>query len=356
MSDKSGTRILVCFILLSLITACGAKSTPAPLADTPLPATNTLPPPTDTRVPPTETLPPPTDTPVPPTGTPVPPADAPTPTTAGFVNKLIYDIPEMYSVTVQTVEYPIAATFELPGAQAKTLPMYIFYPPDWQAGEMLPAVILPNAWDLDEKGKWPDPNVGVFANYESWGREFAANGLISIAYETKNANDLEALVKYIQEKGSEYGIDASNLGLFGVSSNTVPVGTFAYQEGREFIKYAVFFYGNAELPDSPYYAMTVGLCRAAGCYMEDLPEITQLRRDLPIFVVRTGNDSKENLADIDHFIQKAVQQGLPMTLVRFDEGAHGFDFNFISCCEEKAKGLEIIQKAIDFMKAHAFAE
>ena len=354
MNHKLYIQGFVYFLLLVILVACSPESTQAPLANTLPPPTNTVPPPTDTLVPPTVTPLPPPDTPAPPTETHLPPTNTPTPTPAGFVNQLIYDIPEMYSVTVQAAEFPELSALQLPGTQPDTLPMYIFYPPDWQGGELLPAVILPNTWDLDRKGAWPISTIGLLSSYESWGREFAANGLIAIAYETKNPNDLDALVKYIQDKGSEHGIDASSLGLFGVSSNTPLVGSFAYQEEREFIKYAVFFYGNPLLVGSPLYSLGVSICQAVGCYFEELPEVTQLRLDLPIFVVRTGQDSPENLRDSDYFIQKAEQQGVPMTLVRFDEGSHGFDGKGVSFGDVKTKGIEIIQQAIDFMKAHAF--
>ena len=354
MNHKLYIRGFVYFLLLSISVACSPKITQAPLANTLPPPTNTVPPPTDTLVPPTVTPLPPTDTPAPPTETPLPPTNTPTPTPAGFVNQLIYDIPEMYSVTVQTAEFPEGSAFQLPGTKLDNLPMYIFYPPGWQGGELLPAVILPNTWDLDREGDWPVSGIGLISSYESYGRVFAANGLIAIAYETKNPNDLDALVKYIQESGSEYGIDAANLGLFAGSSNAVLMGSYVYQEEREFIKYAVFFYGNPVLADSPLFSMAVDVCQFIGCYFKELPEVTQLRLDLPIFVVRTGQDSPENLRDSDYFIQQAEQQGVPMTLVRFDEGSHGFDGKGVSFGDVKTKGIEIIQQAIDFMKAHAF--
>jgi len=42
-------------------------------------------------------------------------------------------------------------------------------------------------------------------------------------------------------------------------------------------------------------------------------------------------------------------------LVRFDEGSHPFDFKSYSSGNVATKGIEIIQQAIDFMKAKAFA-
>ncbi len=141
MNYKLLVRVCISALLLSLLMACSPKSTPAPLINTLPPATHTVPPPTETIVPPTRTSPPPTDTPVPPTDTPLPPTVTPIPTDAGFVNQLIYDIPEMDSVTVQAAEFPEVSAFQIPGTKPDNLPMYIFYPPGWQGSELLPAVI-----------------------------------------------------------------------------------------------------------------------------------------------------------------------------------------------------------------------
>ena len=356
MNHKLYIRGFVYFLLLVISVACSPKSTQAPLANTLPPPTNTVPPPTDTLVPPTVTPLPPTDTPAPPTETPLPPTNTPTPTPAGFVNQLIYDIPEMYSVTVQTAEFPEGSAFQLPGTKLDNLPMYIFYPPGWQGGELLPAVILPNTWDLDREDDWPIAGIGSISNFESWGRMIAANGLIAIAYETKNPNDLDALVKYIQESGSEYGIDATRLGLFGTSGNGWLVGSFSNQENREYIKFVVYFYSGVEFVDSPWYQGTIDTCKQFGCYFAELPEVSKLRSDLPTFLVLATMDYPSNRADSDYYLQKASEQGVPMTVVKFENAVHGFDFKAITQSQAlRDKGSEIIQQAIDFMKAHAFA-
>lgn len=298
---------------------------------------------------PTQILPTPTATLPSPTATLQIPTPTPKPTVTQFVNLWIYDIPEMYQVNIETVQYP---TLNDP---SQTLPMYIFYPPDRQADQLLPAVLLVNAWK--QNGRWLNliPTLGLLSNFEGWGRIIAANGLIAVAYETLYPNDLEAVVNHIQQNSSELGIDGNRLGLYGMSSTTVPEGAFAYQENREYLKFAVFYYGNPELPDAPGKKETDDFCAVWDCYSVELPEITQLRTDLPVLLVRCGDDSEVNLADIDYFIRIATEQGVPLTLIRFDEGSHGFDYKNKSFGEVKTKGIEIIKQTIEFMKSNAFA-
>lgn len=324
MNHKWVFRIFVCTLVMSILPACSQNNAHVP-------PTSTFPPPTVTQTP---TLPPPTAT--------------LEPTQRTFVNPLIYDTPEMYQVNIETVQFP---TLSDPSV---TLPMNIYYPPDRQADKLLPAVILPN--DFQKNGKLSLQLGGLlWIGWEAWGRIIAANGLIAVAYDTLYPNDLEAVVTYIQQNSIELGIDGNRLSLFAMSSNTTLAGSFAYQKNREYLKFVVFYYGNPEMLDSPGLqdCYTGGI--EYGWYCSELPEVTQLSTDLPILVVRCGLDSKENLADIDYFIQQAEEQGVPLTLIRNDIGDHGFDWLDKSTdVTSREKGISIIKQTIQFMKENAF--
>ena len=298
---------------------------------------------------PTQILPTPTATLPSPTATLPLPTPMPKPTRTQFVNPLIYDIPEMYQVNIETVQYH---TLNDPSL---TLPMDIYYPPNRQADQPLPAVILPNTWQ--RSGKWYLENEHeLLVLFEGWGRIIAANGLIAVTYDTLYPNDLEAVVRHIQQNSTEYGIDGNQLGLFAGSAGTVLEGSFAYQENREYIKFAVFYYGSVIMPDSPGRQDWDVFCIELGCYSAELPEIKQLRTNLPILLVRcVGGESEIDLADIDYFIQLATEQKVPLTLIRFDEGSHAFDLKVNSFGDVKTKGIEIVKQTIEFMKSNAFA-
>jgi hypothetical protein len=334
-------RIVVLFMLLSLLPACSTPRTPVP--------TNTvLPLPSNTIAPPAETLIPPADTSIPPTKAPTATYTS-APTQSKFLNMLIYDTPAMYEVTIKPVQ------FDSLSEPIKSLPMDIYYPPSWQADQLLPAVILMNAWR--QGGQWtsfsyPWDTAGQLSFYESYGRMIAANGLIAVPYETAYPDDLDAVVKYIQDNSTELGIDATRLGLFGESSNGLLAGSFSNQENRGFIKFVVYFCSVTEFVDSPYYQDNVDFCKQYGCFLGELPKVTQLRTDLPIYVVDPGNMGLENEADMEFFIQKAKKQGVPLTLVNFEFAGDGFDWKvntFSWSSDMKTKASEIIQQAIDFM-------
>ncbi len=321
--------LLVCALIISLLPACSQNNTPVPPTATQLP-------PTFTPVVPTATLPPPTMT--------------PEPTRAPYVNLLIYDTPEMYQVTIQTVYY---RTISEP---AETLAMDIYYPPDRKADTLLPAVLIANAFPLNapplEGFSWSRTS-----NYfENWSRLIASNGLIAVAYDTLYPNDTEAVVKHIQQNSAELGIDGNRLGIFGSSSHAYLASSFAYQENREYLKFAVFYYGYIASPDNFMKEDNNAICAQYGCYGPKLPDIKLIRTDLPVLIVMCGNDAAINQTPLIRFTNLAKHEGAPVTLIRFAEGYHAFEYADTSFGDAKVKGLEILDQTIEFMKTNAFAQ
>jgi hypothetical protein len=155
---------------------------------------------------PTATALPPTPTPIPPTATTVPtPTIIPPEPRPTFTNLLVYDMPEMYQVKIRTVEFQ---TLHQP---VEKLLMDVYYPPDWQPGAPLAAVIMANAFPKgDGRNDWALP---------SWARLIAANGLIGVTYDTKYANDLDAVAEHLRAHAAELGVDGNRLGVMGGSSN-----------------------------------------------------------------------------------------------------------------------------------------
>jgi hypothetical protein len=281
------------------------------------------------------------------TSTPIPPslvAAIPTSTKPYFANALVYDPPEMYDVNVETVQYPT------PGGKTETLAMDIFYPTDRQPGKHLPAVIVVNS-DINN----PAWNKRTLSYYQSWGRLIASNGLIAVAYDTNNKDDLENIIKHIQQNDADLGIDSSRLGFFSSSTSGVLASNVAFQEGREYLKFAVFYYAWIMTPDNFERTEEDAFCKQFGCLGAELPDVKQLRTDLPLLVVRVGRDSTQNIAVIDHFAELATEAGVPLTLLRFDQGIHGFDlFNKTPPGENRDKAIEIIKQTLEFMKEHAY--
>jgi hypothetical protein len=248
----------------------------------------------------------------------------------------------MYDVSVETVQYPTL------GGKTDTLSMDIFYPPDHKPGEILPAVIVVNGWP--NKADWGSKS---YATYQSWGRLIASSGLIAVAYDTRNENDLEAVINSIKKNGAKLGIDGNRLGFWSNSSSSGLASNFAFQEGREYLKFAVFYYPWIMTPDNFEREEEDATCRQMGCLGPQLPDVKQLRTDLPLFVVRPGKDNPHNLAIVDHFTELATEAGIPLTLIKLNEGYHGFDLKKFSFGPTRDKAIEIIKQTLEFMKEHA---
>ena len=262
---------------------------------------------------------------------------------ATFTNILVYDSPKMNKVVVETVQFPSLSD------QSKTLPMDIFHPPDQQTNELLPAVILVNGFP--NSGKYKGSTLDSF---QSWGHLIASYGLIAVAFDSQSASDLDAVVEYIRQKGVDIGIDGNKIGLWAAASSAGLASSFAFQEGREDLKFIVLYYPWIMTPDNYLREEQNAACFKIGCLGAQLPDVEQLRNDLPVLIVRCGRDTPDNIAVIDHFTQLATEAGVPLTLVDFDEGHHSFDQRTVSEGEINSKATEIVQQTLEFMKEHAY--
>lgn len=262
---------------------------------------------------------------------------------ATFKNILVYDSPKMNKVVVETVQFPSLSD------QSKTLPMDIFHPPDQQTDELLPAVILVNGFP--NSGKYKGSTLDSF---QSWGHLIASYGLIAVAFDSQSASDLDAVVEYIRQKGVDIGIDGNKIGLWAAASSAGLASSFAFQEGREDLKFIVLYYPWIMTPDNYLREEQNAACFKIGCLGAQLPDVEQLRNDLPVLIVRCGRDTPDNIAVIDHFTQLATEAGVPLTLVDFDEGHHSFDQRTVSEGEINSKATEIVQQTLEFMKEHAY--
>jgi acetyl esterase/lipase len=181
----------------------------------------------------------------------------------------------------------------------------------------------------------------------------AASGLLAVAYDTNNKDDLENIIKHIQQNGADLGIDNNRLGFFSMSSSGGLASNVAFREERKYLKFAVFYYAFIMTPDNFEREVEDAACKQVGCLGAELSDVKQLRTDLPLLVVRLGRDN--GLAQLDHFTEFAKEAGVPLTLLRFDQGIHGFDyFNKTPPGENRDKAIEIIKQTLEFMKEHAY--
>jgi acetyl esterase/lipase len=79
--------------------------------------------------------------------------------------------------------------------------------------------------------------------------------------------------------------------------------------------------------------------------------VDDLRQDLPLFIVRAGQDRMPGLNEtLDGFLVRAVERNLPVTFVNYPAGAHAFDL-----FDESATAREIVRQILGFLQFHLAA-
>jgi hypothetical protein len=156
--------------------------------------------------------------------------------------------------------------------------------------------------------------------YRSWGRLLAVSGINAVAYSYQDpVADLTSLLAHLRASARDLGIDAGRMGVWSASGNvptalhllmTQPQGTF---------RAAALLYGY--MLDVPAAAEQFGLgVPARGRTIDDLP------RDVPLLVVRAGNDQTPGLnASLDGFVAAALARDLPLSLINQPGAPHSFD-------------------------------
>lgn len=256
---------------------------------------------------------------------------------------VVYEIAGMDQVTVRTVEYRVV--------DGTPFMMDVYYPPDMADSAQLPVVIFVNGFRDSRIRRFTGiDHLKDVPSFTSWGRLVAASGLIGVTFESEQPDDLETLIAFIRENADSLQIDGDNIGLHAVSSNPPTAISYAMQDGHDYIKVAVFYYGSMVTPDGQFTSAVDHECREFGCYgPSELAPIEQLRNDLPTLIVRTGHDNGEN-PQIDHYVAQAIESNVPLTFINFPAARHGFDTNQTERILADAQA--IVAYTIDFMISH----
>lgn len=227
------------------------------------------------------------------------------------------------------------------------LTMDIYYPPDSKRESRKPVVILVFGYsDPTMKAK-----IGVglkeMGAHISWGRLIAASGMVAITYETTEpVSDVLELFAYVRQNASSLGIDENRIGIFACSGNVPNALSLLMHETSDYLKCAVLYYGfmldSEESDDVAVASKTVGFVNpCAG------KTIADLRQDIPLFIVRAGQDNVPyNLNRmIDRFLGEAMGRNMPVTFINYPDGPHGFD-----SLDDCKASREIIRQTLTFMR------
>lgn len=253
---------------------------------------------------------------------------------------LVYRLPRTDAVTIRpAVEYLKTG--------ADSLTMDVYYPPDMKSGADIPAVVFVSGY--------PDSTIQAIAgcklkdtgSYISWAKLAAATGIVAVTYATTDpATDTHALLRYVRDNGASLGIDANRIGIWACSGNVPSALSLLINEPQDRFKCAVLCYGlTLDLDGSANVAEAAkafGFANpGAGKSVDDLP------RDLPLFIVRAGQDVPQLNETIDRFMAKATSRNLPVTFTNLPNAPHSFDV-----LDDSDTSRETIKQILAFMRFH----
>jgi acetyl esterase/lipase len=254
--------------------------------------------------------------------------------------RVIYEIPGMREVTKRSVIY--ASDNDVP------LTMDIYYPHDLPATSQLPVVIFvfgfPNSVVLERFGiKLKDSG-----QYVSWGQLAAASGLIAITYETTQPEkDIYSVLAYVRKNARTLQIDGDRMGIWACSGN-VPTALAVLVNASADLKCSVLYYG-VMFDWGGSNEMEELTNRIEAAYPCKAKSVDNLSQEIPLFVVRTGEDNPQLNKSIAYFVCEAAKRNLPLTFVNYSKGQHGFDLE-----NDTLASQEIIKHTLAFLHEHLF--
>src|SRR5688572_16663300 len=151
--------------------------------------------------------------------------------------------------------------------------------------------------------------------------------MVGITYSTGQnpAGDVHAVLEHVRQNAASLGIDETRIGLWACSGHVPTALSVLMRENREGLRCAALCYGvTLDLDGGTGVAEAARMFRfanpTAGTSVDDLP------RDLPLFIVRAGQDETPRLNEaLDRFVAGALAANLPFTLVNHATAPHAFD-------------------------------
>jgi acetyl esterase/lipase len=254
--------------------------------------------------------------------------------------RVIYEIPGMQEVTRRNVVY--GSNNNVP------LTMDIYYPATSPAASQLPAVVFvmgyPNAMVIERFGM----KLKDSGQYVSWGQLAAASGIIAITYETTQPEkDIYSVLAYARKNAETLQIDGNRMGIWACSGN-VPTALSALVNTSTDVKCAVLYYG-VMFEWGGSTEMEALAARYGSAYPCKAESVDSLSQDIPLFVVRTGDDNLQLNRSIESFVCEATKRNLPLTFVNYSMGQHGFDLE-----NDTGSSREIVKHTLAFLQEYLF--
>jgi len=228
-----------------------------------------------------------------------------------------------------------------------TLKMDVYYPPKFDFKSKIPAIIFVLGY-TDEAGK---KLIGSkFKNSSwlvSWCKIIAASGMASIMYESVDpVNDILSLEKYVQSSQNKLMIDINRVGAYVCSAHTPIAVTHILNSSNNIFKCLAIYYGMILTQDFEFLPQIDTLSLKMGFKTPRLGDPKEWNKKVPVLFVRAGLDNVPYLNQaFNNFYAKALDQNLPITLINYSNGLHGFDLY-----NDNDTTRQIIKTTLDFWK------
>jgi dienelactone hydrolase len=227
------------------------------------------------------------------------------------------------------------------------LKMDIYYPPKFDFKRKIPAIVFVFGYTNEGQLKTAKHQLRTWSPYTSWCRVVAASGMAAIVYETINPqSDLDTLMNYINTNSDKLNIDAGRMGVYSCSANTPVALSNILNSANNYFKCAAIYYGIFLNTDFKYLSVIDTLSKSMGFIPSRLPASTTWKKDVPILIVHAGKDFVPNTDEsLTLFLDKAVNQKVPFTIINYATGIHGFDIYV-----DNKEVREIIKTTLEFWK------
>jgi acetyl esterase/lipase len=228
----------------------------------------------------------------------------------------------------------------------RDLHMDLYYPPGIKQDTKPPVVVFVFGYSDAAATKLTGVPLKDMGAYTSWARLVASSGMVGITYETDQPDsDLSDLIRYLQRRADDLGIDASRIGLWSSSGNSPLALSYLMQHAGPEVRTSVFYYGLMPTPDRYQGAQIDSLAQQLGFIPYDLDEI---RTDVPLLIVRAGQDNLRQVnASVDHFAAMAFEANVPLTVINYSDGQHGFDI-----LDDTPTTQRIIRQTLNFLATY----
>ena len=138
--------------------------------------------------------------------------------------------------------------------------------------------------------------------YQGWARLAASRGFVGVLADCRDNQqqpDFQALLGWIRDHGAEHGMDPARVAAYAASANVTRALPWVEDPQQSVIRAMIVYYGTGE--------------------------VSQLRQDLPLLMVRAGLDRPALNRGMDAAAVAGLKANAPVTILNHPSGHHGFE-------------------------------